>query len=258
MAFLRYHDVQVKIDGDNIFAQSASIGVDASVSEVRHTDGDIFRYAPTNGLRGQLSLEYYMTGSINTNFNPITATETAMDGIFAGLSFSNIYAKSLNFSMEPYRPILVQSTFDFYSDLSNTISSSFEDPTANAAWDGQGKYAHGAVSYLAGLPDRMNNTISFDYSSSAERVPVYLIGETTPTRVTLEKTQCNMRLKGSDIGGVIQTSGTNANITCYLEDINSRSNIANFNVNGEIISQRLSASDNGYLEGEIGVSQVHR
>jgi hypothetical protein len=228
------------------------------VAAIRHTDGTIFRYAPTNGLRGQLSLEYYMTGSLNTNFNPVTATETAMNGTFAGLAFSNIYARSLSFSMEPYRPILIKSSFDFYSDLSSTISSSFEDPTANAAWDGQGKYAHGTVSYLAGLPSRMNETISFDYSSAAERVPVYLIGETTPARVTLEQTQLDMRLRGSDIGGVLQTSGTNANITCYLEDINSRSNITNFNVNGEIISQKLDVSQNGYLEGEIAVSQVYR
>jgi hypothetical protein len=258
MGFLRYHDVEVTVDGDNIFAQTATIGVDASVSVVRHTDGTIFRYAPTNGLKGQLSLEYYMTGSLNTNFNPTTTTETAMNGTFAGLAFSNIYTKSLSFSMEPYQPILIKSSFDFYSDLSSTISSSFEDPTANAAWDGQGKYAHGVVSYLAGLPSRMNETISFNYSSSAERIPVYLIGETTPTRVTLEQTQADMGLRGNDIGGVLQTSGTNANITCYLEDINSRSNITSFNVNGEIVSQRLDVSQNGYLEGEIGVSQVHR
>ena len=42
MAFLRYHDLQIKIDGDNIFAETAEIGVDASTTEVRHTDGTIF------------------------------------------------------------------------------------------------------------------------------------------------------------------------------------------------------------------------
>jgi len=258
MAFLRYHDLQIKIDGDNIFAETAEIGVDASTTEVRHTDGTIFRYAPTNGLRGQLSLEYYMTGALNTNFDPKTATETSMNGTFAGLAFSNIYATSVSFSMEPYKPILIKNSFDFYSDLSSTISSSFEDPTANAAWDGQGKYAHTSVSYLAGLPSRMNETISFNYSSSAQRLPVYLIGETSPTRVTLENTETSMQLRGSDIGGVIQTSGTNANITCHLEDINSRSNITNFNVNGIINSQRLSVSEGGYLQGQIEVSEASR
>jgi|10_taG_2_1085330.scaffolds.fasta_scaffold19652_2 hypothetical protein len=258
MGFLRYHDVEVTLDGDNIFAETASIGVTASTKEVRHTDGTIFRYAPTNGLRGQLELEYYMTGSLNSNFDPVTATETAMNGTFAGLSFSQAHVTAMAFSMAPYRPIRIKNTFDFYSDLSSTLASSFEDPTQSAAWGGQGKYAHSTVSYLAGLPNRMNETISFNYSSAAQRTPVYLIGETTPTRVTLEQTQLNMRLRGSDIGGVLQTSGTNANITCYLEDINSRSNITNFNINGEIINQTLDVSQGGYLEGEITVSQVYR
>ena len=104
----------------------------------------------------------------------------------------------------------------------------------------------------------MNETISFNYSSSAQRLPVYLIGETSPTRVTLENTETSMQLRGSDIGGVIQTSGTNANITCHLEDINSRSNITNFNVNGIINSQRLSVNEGGYLQGQIEVSEASR
>jgi len=258
MSFLRYHDIEVKLDGDNIFAESAEIGVEASVAAIRHADGTIFRYAATNGLRGQLLLEYYLTGSLNTNFNPVTATETAMNGTFAGLAFSNVYAKSLSFSMAPYEPILVKSSFDFYSDLSSTLSSSFEDPTASAAWGGSGRYAHSIVSYLAGLPSRMNETISFNYSSNVNRTPMYLIGKTTPTRVTLEETSLTMSLKGSDIGDVLQTSGTNANITCYLEDINSRANIMNFNVNGQIINQALSVSQGDYMEGGITVSQVYR
>jgi len=108
------------------------------------------------------------------------------------------------------------------------------------------------------LPSRMNKTISFNYSSNANRTPAYLIGETTPTRVTLEETSLTMSLKGSDIGDVLQTSGTNANITCYLEDINSRSNIMNFNVNGQIVNQALSVSQGDYMEGGITVTQVYR
>jgi len=258
MSFLRYHDIEVIVDGDNVFAETAEIGVEASVAAVRHTDGNIFRYAPTNGLRGQLSLEYYLTGELNSNFNPVTATETAMNGSFAGLAFSNIYARSLSFSMEPYQPILVKNSFDFYSDLSSTLSSSFEDPRESALWNGTGRYAHSVVSYLAGLPTRMNESVSFNYSSNANRAPMYLIGETTPERVTLEETSLNMNLKGSDIGDVIQTSGTNANITCYLTDINSRSNITSFNVNGQIVSQNLNVAQGDYMYGNIEVSQVYR
>ena len=258
MSFLRYHDVEVVLDGDNIFAESAEIGVQASSEAVRYTDGRIFRYAPMNGLRGQLSLEYYLTGELNNQFNPVTTSETGMNGSFAGLSFSNIYATSLSFSMEPYQPILVKNTFDFYSDLSSTMASSHEDPTASALRNGSGRYAHSIVSYLAGLPDRMNKTISFNYSSNANRTPVYLIGETTPTRVTLEETSLSMNLVGNDIGDVIQTSGTSANITCYLADINSRSNLASFNVDGQIVSQNLSTSQGNHVRGSIGVSQVYR
>jgi hypothetical protein len=203
-------------------------------------------------------LEYYLTGALNSNFNPVTATETAMNGTFAGLSFSNAHVKSLSFSMEPYRPILIKNTFDFYSQLSGDISSSYEDPRTSSAWNGTGRYAHGAVSYLAGLPNRMNDTISFNYSSNANRTPVYLIGEDVPSRVTLEETSLTMSLKGSDIGDVLQPSGTSANITCYLEDINSRSNMTSFNVNGQIINHALNITQDNYMEGGVTVSQVYR
>ena len=63
---------------------------------------------------------------------------------------------------------------------------------------------------------------------------------------------------GNDIGDVIQTSGTSANITCYLADINSRSNLASFNVDGQIVSQNLSTSQGNHVRGSIGVSQVYR
>jgi len=52
MAFLKYEDVLLKVAGESIFAQQASINVNTSLEPIRLIDGSIHRYAATNGARG--------------------------------------------------------------------------------------------------------------------------------------------------------------------------------------------------------------
>jgi len=143
---------------------------------------------------------------------------------------------------------------DFYSALTSSISSSSSNPTDLSYWKNQ--YAHGIRSYLVGTPSNINNTLSVSYSIAADRRPIYLVGEITPTRVTKEAVEINMSIRGDNIGDLLQVSGNHAEITCHLLDMNTNITLDKLKCSGQIIRQELSVSPQNYLNGVISVRQV--
>ena len=255
MAFLKYEDVVVEIGSESIFADTASINVNASVAESRNIYGEIERYAPTNGLRGGLSFEYYMTGGIPEylNMTGIPDSETNA-GTFAGLDFSNAYARSYNLNVEPYSPVKIDASLDFYSALTTSITADTTNPTSLSYW--KNRYAHGIRSFVLGAPSNINNTLSVSYSVNATRNPVYLAGETDPTRVTKQAVEVNMTLRGDNIGEFLLVSGRHAAITCHMLDMNTNTTLDKLRCSGQITQQQLSVSSQNYLNGVISVRQV--
>ncbi len=252
MSFLKYEDVLIKVAGESIFAQSASINVSAAVSPVRLVDGTVHRYAPANGARGTLSFSHYLTGSLASFLDVTGVAETAVAGSFGGLTFNNAYLNGLSFDVQPYAPILVESSFDFFGSFSNNISSSYDAELAKT------KYSHAIKSFVAGTPSNMNHTATFNYSMKANRGPVFLAGETVPTRVTKEQTDIAMSIRGDNIGTNINYGGAEANLKCSIYDINNTSPLQHFYCSGRITEQQLNVSPQGYLGGSISVIQAHQ
>ena len=242
MSFLKYEDVLIKIAGESIFAQSASINVSAAVSPVRLVDGTVHRYAPANGAKGTLNFSHYLTGSLASFLDVTGVAETAVAGSFGALSFD----------VQPYAPILVESSFDFFGSFSNNISSSYDAELAKT------KYSHAIKSFVAGTPSNMNHTATFNYSMKANRGPVFLAGETVPTRVTKEQTDISMSIRGDNIGTNINYGGAEANLKCSIYDINNASPLQHFYCSGRITEQQLNVSPQGYLGGSISVIQAYQ
>ena len=253
MSFLKYEDVLVQVDGQSVFAQNASIDVNAPVEPVRLFNGTIHRYAPAQAPKGTLTFNHYLTGSLASFLNVTGISESSVAGTFGGLTFSDAYLTSLSFSVRPYEPINVQSSFDIYGSFSNSVSSS-NDTELNKV-----KYSHAAKSFVGGLPTNINHTVSFNYSMEAVRSPVFLAGETTPTRVTKENIDINMSIAGDNIGSNINAGGSDASLTCSIYDINdSSSALQNFHCSGRIITQELNVGSQGYLNGNISVTQAYQ
>jgi|TARA_B100000902_G_C27278579_1_gene900313 hypothetical protein len=250
MAFLKYEDVLLKVAGESIFAQQASINVSTSLEPVRLIDGSIHRYAASNGARGTLSFSHYLTGSIASFLDVTGVAETSTNGSFGGLTFDNAYLKSMQFQVQPYAPILVESSFDFYGSFSNSISASHDVELA------KDKYSHAIKSFVAGTPSNMNHTLSFSYAVNAARTPVYLAGETVPTRVTKEATNIQMTVQGDNIGTNINHGGAEANLRCSIFDINDSTALQNFHCSGRISQQELNVDQQGYLVGQISVIEA--
>jgi hypothetical protein len=255
MSFLKYEDVLIQVAGESIFANQASVKVSAPVEPVRLFDGSIHRYAPMEAARGTLSFSHYLTGSIASFLDVTGVSEASVAGTFGGLAFSKAYLTSMDFSVKPYSPILVNNSFDLYGSFTSSVSSSYREDLSKP----NQKYSHGIKSFVAGLPSNINHTLSFDYSMQANRNPVFLAGETTPTRVTKENTNINMSIIGNNIGTNINPGGAEANLKCSIYDVNdSTSALQHFYCSGRITNQELNVTQEGYLNGDISVTQAYQ
>ena len=117
--FISYEKALLQIEGHSIFAESAQLGVGASLTPAKTVTGSVMRYAPEGPLRGSLSFTHYLTGSLHDFLNPLTAVEWTgepLSGNLGGIAFQSGYIKSLQFSVSPFEPIAVESVMDIYGE----------------------------------------------------------------------------------------------------------------------------------------------
>lgn len=257
--FIKYEKALLTIADTNIFAESAELGIEASLSPVTDITGSVLRYAPNGPVRGTLSFSHYCTGSFHDFLNPLTAIEHTgepLQGNFAGVSFTQGYIKSLSFSVAPYSPILFRSDIDIYGDL--TVTDELDNEYSDNTLRNQTGIAHGLRTYVAGTDVKINKKVSFDYSVSCNRNPDVTIGNEIPSRVTKENVRINMSIAGEDFGDAIGITGNYAGLKINVLDVyGNNTALAEFGCTGQIYSQNLSVTEGGYVDGTISVSQEY-
>ena len=184
--------------------------------------------------------------------NVTGVAEDAVAGSLGGMTFSKAYLTSSSFSVAPYSPILVNTTFDIYGPLGGSITSNYDAELKRS------EYSHAMKSFVNGLGSQINTTLSFNYSVRANRNPVYLIGDTLPDRVAKQEVEINMGLRGNSIGNQLELAGNEANLVCNIFDINGTAPLQKFNCSGQVVEQSLQVSSQGYLNGNLSVTQAFR
>ena len=257
--FISYEKELLQIEGHSIFAESAQLGVGASLTPVKTVTGSVMRYAPEGPLRGSLSFTHYLTGSLHNFLNPLTAVEWTgepLSGNLGGIAFQSGYIKSLQFSVSPFEPIAVESAMDIYGEL-----EFLESGVSDGSMRNQRKLSHGAASYVAGDDIGINHKMTFDYSVSCDRNPVMLIGSGLPSRVTKENVQISMSVQGENIGNILKETGNEAILTAYIHDIYGDPEgaaMSEFSCTGQIINQNINVGDRNNLVGSINVIQDYQ
>lgn len=255
--FIKYEKALLKIADTNIFAESAELSVQASLTPVTNITGSVIRYAPNGPVQGTLTFSHYCTGSFHDFLDPTSAVEHTgepLAGSLAGFSFSSGYMKSLSFSVAPYAPILFKSSMDIYGELQLNDSEDLE--YADNTLRNQTGIGHGLRSYLAGTDLKINQKVSFNYSASCTRTPVVTVGNELPYRVAKRDVRINMDVAGEDIGDAVSITGNYAGSEIQVLDAyGNNTPIATFGCTGQIYSQNLSVSEGGYIDGTISLSQ---
>ena len=254
--FIKYEKALLKIADQSIMAESAELGVEASLQPITNITGSVIRYAPTSPVKGTLSFSHYCTGAFHDFLNPLTAIEHTgepLDGSLAGMTFSSGYIKSLSFSVSPFTPILFQSQMDIYGELNSIDDNGDSDNLLR----NERNVSHGLRTYLAGTDLKINKKVSFDYSVSCSRNPVVTVGNELPSRVTKEDVRINLSIAGEDVGDAIGITGNYAALNINVFDTYGDSPLAVFGCTGQVFNQNLAVSEGGYIDGTISVSQEY-
>ena len=258
--FIKYEKALLEIEGKSIFAEEATLGVEASVTPVENITGSVIRYAPTAPLRGTLDFTHYLTGTLHEFLNPLTAVEWTgepLQGSLGGIDFKSGYIKELSFSVQPFAPIAIRSSMDIYGELSVAVSGQ-SDAAMRGTKETPRAISHGARTYGAGTDVGLDNYLSFSYSVATDRNAVVPIGSGLPIRVTKENTRISMSVTGEDLGQVLTASGYEAALDIYVHDVYGAAGataIGRFGCTGQVFSQSVSVAANGHMAGEISLAQ---
>lgn len=250
--FIPFENALVQINGEQIFANSATLGVQADYETIEGITGNVIRFAANAPVRGTFRFSHYMTGSLQPFLNPMNELSEPLTGSFAGVTFGSGYIKSLSFSVSPFEPIIVNSEMDIYGELGSLDNAGDQDFDIRER-TGLG---HGQFSFLGGSELGFSNTLSFSYSVTSDRNAITTIGNELPYRVTKENVQIAMSIEGEDLGNILKSTGNSAIIDVNLYDIHeSSSAIDNFSCTGQVASQNISVSQGGFIRGNITVAQ---
>ena len=256
--FIKYEKALLTIADTDIFAESAEIAVEASLTPITNITGAVINYAAGGPVKGTLSFSHYCTGDFHSFLNPLSTIEHTgepLAGKLAGVTFTQGYIKSLNFSLAPYSPILFRSSLDIYGELSlDDSDTDYENKNLRV----QTGMAHSMRSYLAGTDLGINHKVSFDYSVTCDRKPVVFVEDENPSRVTKENVRIDLSVGGEDIGDAIAITGKYAAVEIQvLEAYGNNDPMAKFGCSGQIFSQNLTMSEGGYMDGSISLSQEY-
>jgi hypothetical protein len=253
--FLNYRNVAFKLEDKNYYATKVSLSAKANVDPVILNDGSLLNYAPQSSVVGSLSTDFYLTGAL-PDFLRITGfNESSITANFASVTISNVYPKSISFSVEPFQPILISAEFDWYGNVE------VEDFTSNTNEDKNNiqipsYFANGYRSSLTTSNlEGVDKILSFDYSASCERPSFFHINDIIPFRVAKLNRSLQLSLKSNDLGGILDIDGKNVNSTVSLRDTYGTV-LDTFSISGILLSQNYEVSEGQYLLASADIEQT--
>lgn len=268
MPFIRYEDCVVNINDKTFFATDASLSAQASVSSYRDYEGDLVGYVATQGVVGQLDVDFFLTNEFTGNYKEFNIFEIIKNprhldpfsngatGSLAGVAFNNAYLKNLSFSVEPFSPIQMSTSFLLYGSLSATsnLSSSFDLAGRQEGIPANGIKSHFTATSSLGI----DHPISFSYDISSDYIADYQIGDINPARVSRTNMTANMNIRGEGFGNELKFNGNDASITSQLYSVYGTEPLGSFQFEGRVTNNSLTAGANNYMQGSIALTQNYR
>jgi len=273
--FINYRNIDFKINSQNFYASQVGLSASASVDAVVLSDGSLLNYAPSSAVVGSLDCEFYLTGSLPSFLNITGTDEAAVNVRFANVNITGAYPKSISFSVEPFQPILISASFDWYGNVK--VEDFSEQPVISRLRKEVPQYiANAYKSYLdkesifgtsgnsgssgssggAGQRlDTLGDVVSFSYSSSCDRPSFFNVEEIVPFRVAKLNKQCEINLSSNNLGKLVSINGKNATSTIYLKDFYGTS-LNSFQVSGVLSNQSYNVSNGQYLLAEASIQQT--
>jgi hypothetical protein len=299
--FLRFEDGKISLAGKDLLVQSADLSITPTLSAERvYGDYDaaiagakteFIDFAPQGNIQGQLDIKFLISAEtfaesgVPNNINRLFDIKDGMSeapinrNIVGRYSFDNMYLKSFGFSLEPFRVIEANASYDIYGTINRTGPGRFTRLSAD--------FAHGLKSFglmeANGASADSATQLQFEITSlkynivvnrkvhnrirSSENTLVSTDADgVVPSRVSIESIESEMSI---DSNGIIpdlnaygdqQTTSyigdrNKSEIEAFLKDINGNK-IARFKTSGRIQQQSYSVSEGQQSIGSITIKEI--
>lgn len=277
------------VDASQIFAATeASLALDANLQANRYLGKAQIRndFSITGPTEGKLSLTFYPLIEIagdtaSSILNIQKANQLAffnLTGNFANghqIKISNFllkqcYLQNYSVKINAYQPISITANFIAYNiseikgaTLSNTsLTQTIPKNSASPYYEG----LHALTTVMGGSTTNIPETkVSIDINVDCNRTPVYVLGQKSPDSVVLNTVERTTTIQGENIGQVMDISGANPGATeLYFLPLSSLdqtipstvNNVLKFDINGRIVSQQISVSQNSIANGRVVVKEI--
>jgi len=253
--FLTFETTALKLN-DSVFpCNSVSFSLNANTIPVFDINGNLLYYSPTAPIQGKFQTQFYLTGALPNFLKLENQSEVPVDVKFNQFYIPSAFLTNLNFSVDPFQPILVNVDFVFYHGLL-ALDTNLSDQYRNfsnslATLNGLGSYVitDNRSTYIETAGDFL--VTNFNYSFSVEREPVIRIKQSVPSRVAIKQINAEFNVGANNLDGLLQVQGNVGLFSGVLRDNENLSTSTNFTVSGIIVDQSYSVS-----EGNYGVSNI--
>jgi len=190
----------------------------------------------------------------------------AIGGGANGITGSGAYLTSFSYTLAPYQPVLVQCDFAIYQPLTTTNVGGKIGTGANTDWVDStdfSTYAHGAYSVFSGQGQAATQTLndisvyeSIQYQFSANRMPIYEIGDYGPSVVELMTAEHSLSIQGDNIQKLVPLTGSNpGKLNLLLKNAAGDTCFSNA-VDGRITAENVSIQGGDLARGNITITEL--
>ena len=258
MAFYSSKNANITINGSGIFANQASISSNASIGPVHRIGSSATeQYSTKEAVRGELSLNYYVTGvdplkSYIGGLNSSSLPLDSLSGNFNGVYFNSGYLSSYSFSVQPYQVMNISANLVFFEDVKGTFSASsnsLDDHDILKFTD----FSFSETGVING-----NQLLQASYNYSTSHTPYYSVqatGETaTVHSVKSSEPAVSMDLTTNDYSFNLPSSGLRGKATLDFSD--SAGNLReSFYISGAVSNQSLQPNMGDIITKTLKINQ---
>ena len=227
--FYSASNAKLKFNNEEILASNAQISLNAQVDPnyvagARHSQ----TFNASNGIEGQLSFSYYLTGTDyfksfitgqgEAKDNSREIVPNPISGNFGGLGFDSGYLESYSVNFSPNAPAVADASIKFFDDLTGIFQPSYEGaPDSTEILN----FSNAIVLSQLEIPGNYQFVEgTFNYNSQVEGV--YLAEETKPSSVTFGPKNVNMNFEVDNPGGSLPFEGSPSRIEVGLKKPNNQ------------------------------------
>jgi len=243
--YYTYKNTIIKLNNKELAASSATVSLENfDQATYENSNRYSFEYAPIEGTRGSLSLDYFITGDSDPLKDFIADETTVISGNFGGLFFESGYLESYSLQGGAHAPVAVNANIVFFEDLQGTFTPTYEtveeQPILNFT---DAQVTNSSVAAIGSV----TNLTDIEYNFKAQVQPYYWETPTGRTEIRpshvgfLEKT-VDLSITSDNLQGDLPLEGETAIVSLALKSPVDGGTVETYSVNGPLFKRVINAT----------------